>query len=126
MPHNRQHPEDSSLNGLENLPESAALWAESADIKAIKAAFANGALDKLSPEQRRAFQLVILAGKTEEDAAEMMGCNRSTVRTHVRRAAARLKKIIEAQMSPMDDPAKLDNHRVKPAPLSDSAWDQEG
>ncbi len=107
------------------IPDSAALWHESSEIKAIKKSLVNGALAKLSVSQRQAFELVVLEGKTEEIAAMIMGCNRSSVRTHVRRAGERLRKIIEAEMSPTPDPVQIDNHRVKPAPLSDNAWSDE-
>lgn len=111
---------------LENIPASAALWHESSEIKAIKKALVNGALAKLSASQRKAFELVVLEGKTEDIAAMIMGCNRSSLRTHVRRAGERLRKIIEAEMSPFPDEVRIDKHRVKPAHTGDLFEDSEG
>ncbi len=104
---------------LENLPENSAMWTESKDIKAIKRVLVNGAMEQLSKAQREAFQLVVIEGKTEDIAALMMNVRRSSIRTHVKRAGERLRKIIERDLSPMPDDVKVNLHRVKPTNSED-------
>lgn len=56
------------------------------------------ALESLTKNQRVAVVLVHALGCTEREAAELMGLSRSTVRTHVERALARLRAELEVEI----------------------------
>ena len=53
------------------------------------------ALDELSPRQRQAVVLVEGMGMTHREAAEFLGCARSSLQNHVERGLARLRKTLE-------------------------------
>ena len=53
------------------------------------------ALETLSPRQREAVVLVEGLGMTYREAAELIGCGRSTLQNHVERGLARLRTTLE-------------------------------
>ena len=53
------------------------------------------ALSQLSPRQRQAVVLVAGFGMTHREAAELLGCARSSIQNHVERAMSRLRKDLE-------------------------------
>ena len=54
------------------------------------------ALDQLSPRQRQAVVLIEGFGLTHREAAEFLGCGKSSIQNHVERGMARLRKSLEA------------------------------
>ncbi len=57
------------------------------------------ALAKLSPDTREALVLVIAAGLTYEEAAEVSGCAVGTVKSRVNRARERLAELTDFDLS---------------------------
>lgn len=53
------------------------------------------ALETLSPRQREAVVLVEALGMTYREAAELVGCGRSSLQNHVERGLSRLRKNLE-------------------------------
>ena len=53
------------------------------------------ALDELSPRQRQAVVLVEGFGLTHREAAELIGCAKSSLQNHVERGMSRLRKNLE-------------------------------
>ena len=53
------------------------------------------ALEALSPAQRQAVVLVYALEWTEQEAADLLGLSRSTVRKHLERGLARLRRSLE-------------------------------
>lgn len=78
-------PQILSDPALEARPEAEI---EAAELKDALAA----ALDKLSHHQRTATVLKYFHQKSSREIAEIMGCNENTVRIHIFRALANLKK----------------------------------
>lgn len=72
---------------------------DSPELNAIKDALAAGAAKHLSVAQQKVFQLVVLSGMSEHQTAEIMGISRSAVQVYLRRAGAKLRKIVERRMS---------------------------
>lgn len=62
---------------------------------AAKEALNDGALDRLTVRQRRAFKLVVIEGLTYSKAARRMGVSWQTVQKHVRGAGRIIRKICE-------------------------------
>lgn len=80
--HNRK---DVKQTDIVAMPELAVEQHELRDQIAI-------ALNKLSPNQRIATVLKYFHQKSSKEIADMMGCNENTVRIHIFRAMANLKK----------------------------------
>jgi RNA polymerase sigma-70 factor, ECF subfamily len=67
---------------------------ESKLVARLDAALATRALDTLPPMQRACFELVALQGLSNEEVAAMHGISESTVRQHVFRARAALRRVL--------------------------------
>jgi RNA polymerase sigma-70 factor (ECF subfamily) len=67
---------------------------ESRLVARLDAALATRALDTLPPMQRACFELVALQGLSNEEVAAMHGISESTVRQHVFRARAALRRVL--------------------------------
>lgn len=55
------------------------------------------ALAKLSPRQQQAVVLVQAFGMTHQEAADLLGCARSSIQNHVERGLRRLRKSLEVE-----------------------------
>jgi RNA polymerase sigma factor (sigma-70 family) len=73
---------------------------ETANAARIDADHARRAVEKLSPMQRACFELVVVRGLGTEEVAAMHGISESTVRQHVFRARATLRKLLGGDASP--------------------------
>lgn len=56
----------------------------------------SAALESLSPRQRQAVVLVEGFGLSHREAAELLGCKRTSLQNHVERGMSRLRKSLEA------------------------------
>ena len=54
--------------------------------------YIHGCVNKLSWKQKSAFQLMEIQGMSSDEAAEVMACNASTARVHLKRARETLQK----------------------------------
>jgi RNA polymerase sigma-70 factor (ECF subfamily) len=68
---------------------------EAARVAALDTDTVMGAMGDLSPMQRACFDLVALRGVSVEEVAQMHGISSSTVRQHVFRARAALRRVVD-------------------------------
>jgi RNA polymerase sigma factor (sigma-70 family) len=54
-------------------------------------------LPDLSPREQEAMELLILEKRSPGEAAQIMGCTPSTVRSHLRHALVRLRTLMEGE-----------------------------
>jgi len=81
------------------IAESTSSRSEDALVARLDGAVATRALEDLSPMQRACFELVAVRDLSTEDVAAMHGISESTVRQHVFRARAALRRVLDGTNS---------------------------
>lgn len=85
------------LFGRKELAEPLSTDVEAAVVAQLDGAEALRAMNDLSPMQRACLELVVLRGLTTEEVAAMHGISESTVRQHVFRARAAVRRALEGK-----------------------------
>lgn len=90
------HPQAAALGDPDLLPEN--IEPVSDELEAILAVLNEGGLQVLSKQEREAFQLVVVEGLSEREAAKKMSCSRGTLQVYITRGSKKLRKLCRPKL----------------------------